>query len=69
MNEVYFISPDRSNQDDQKTVPTEPMTPDSSKRDKAIVLHPDTRKTAKFSFFDKVNLIRAETNVIRRLLD
>ena len=27
------------------------------------------RKTAKFGFFDKVNLIRAETNVIKKLLD
>ena len=33
------------------------------------MLKPQKRKTAKFSFFDKVNLVRAETNVIKRLLD
>ena len=38
-------------------------------RDKKLFLDPETRKTAKFSFFDKVNLIRAETNVIKRMLD
>lgn len=70
MNEVYFLAPDRANsQDDQKALHKEPLTPDSIKRDKNMVLHPDTRKTAKFTYFDKVNLIRAETNVIRRLLD
>ena len=34
-----------------------------------MIIDPETRKSAKFNFYDKVNLIRAETNVIRQLLD
>ena len=38
-------------------------------RDRKILLEPEQRKTAKFSFFDKVNLVRAESNVIKALID
>lgn len=34
-----------------------------------IILDPSLRKTSKFAFFDKVNLIRAESNIIKKLLD
>jgi hypothetical protein len=39
------------------------------KRDRLIILNPETRKTAKFAYFDKVHLVQAETNVIKLLLD
>mmetsp|Transcript_47154 Transcript_47154/g.62446 ORF Transcript_47154/g.62446 Transcript_47154/m.62446 type:complete len:88 (+) Transcript_47154:119-382(+) len=41
----------------------------AQKRDRVIVLDANLRKTAKFAYFDKVNLVRAETNIIKRLLD
>ena len=34
-----------------------------------MILEPEKRKTANLRFFDKVNEIRAETNVIKQLLD
>ena len=34
-----------------------------------IILDPNLRKTAKFAFFDKVNLVRAESNIIKKMLD
>ena len=39
------------------------------KRDSQVLLDPGKRKTANLRFFDKVNEIRAETNVIKQLLD
>ena len=39
------------------------------KRDRQVLLEPGKRKTANLRFFDKVNEIRAETNVIKQLLD
>lgn len=66
LNQVYFMG-DRSNQDD--AVKTQDQSPDTLKRDRTLKLDPEKRKTAKFAFFDKVNLIRAETNVIKRLLE
>ena len=34
-----------------------------------IVLDPNLRKTAKFAYFDRINLVRAEANIIKRMLD
>jgi len=33
------------------------------------MLDPETRKLPRVTFFDRVNEIRADTNVIKRLLD
>ena len=38
-------------------------------RDRSISLDPNLRKTAKFKYFDKVNLVRAESFIIKKLLD
>ena len=39
------------------------------KRDRMVLLDPAKRKTANLRFFDKVNEIRAESNVIKQLID
>ena len=59
---------DRSSNQDE-TAKNQDQSPEITKRDRALKLNPAKRKTAKFAFFDKVNLIRAETNVIKRLLE
>lgn len=65
LNDIYFFG-ERSDPQEQLKAG---VSPDKLGRDRKRFLDPEIRKTSKFSFFDRVNLIRAETNVIKRLLD
>ena len=67
LNEIHFMG-DKSNQDEVKQKRESP-SPDAKRRERNMMLNPETRKSAKFTFFDKINLVRAETNVIKRLIE
>jgi len=68
LNDIYFNG-DRPNQEENKNSNVDKEVEEMKKRDRQVILDPAKRKTANLRFFDKVNEIRAETNVIKQLLD
>ena len=69
LNLIYFHGDRIQQSEETKQQGPEPSSPGSAARDRMIVLDPNIRKTSKFAFFDKVNLVRAETNIIKKMLD
>ena len=66
LNEIYFLGEHPSQEEIKKH---EKPSTEARRRERISWLSPDFMKTKKFVYFNKVNMIRAETNVIKRLLD
>ena len=71
LNDIYF-SGEKPNKEETKSKGKnvkDKAEEEMKKRDRQVMLEPEKRKTANLRFFDKINEIRAETNVIKQLLD
>ena len=66
LNEIYFLGEHPTHEESKKH---EKPSPEGKRRERVAWLSPDFMKTKKFVYFNKVNMIRAETNIIKRLLD
>ena len=70
LNDVYF-SHDRFRENQPKTTPAqrEAEATDKMREDRSLVLDTVSSRSPKFAYFNRINLLRAESNIIRVLID